>query len=333
MVPKISDRERTVMENVLEELSEVKVSDLERKGKDFSFSDVQKLNVIIFEKIKTLQENPDFIAELPENRRNIIESSLTSFLHCVKGIQKFNPSEGNPKNNRDSIASVINDLYEALYEHLFPYLDTFLLRKADPMGEELVKEAQAAVFEIENKKQKAKETLQEAEKTLEVLRSVSAKIGVSKFAKVFDEQAEQNKKTAKRWLGVTIISAAGIVYFLHSTFDQLTSVLKSDIGFEVSLQIFFAKLLIFSFLSVVFYQVVKNYNANMHLYALNKHRQNSLESFQAFVESTEDPKIRDAVLIQATRAIFEAGETGYVSSKDVSTKGLEMIKIVDQIKK
>lgn len=63
-----------------------------------------------------------------------------------------------------------------------------------------------------------------------------------------------------------------------------------------------------------------------------EHRRNSLASFQAFAESTKDPKIRDAVLMQATRAIFEAGETGYVSSKDGSAKGLEMIKIADQIK-
>ncbi len=332
LVPKISNQEKTVMEKILEKFSEIKVSDLERKGKDFSFSDVQKLNVFIFEKIKILQENPDFIAELPRNRRSAIEDYLTNFLHHVTRIQNFNPSEGNPQNNRDSIAGVINDLYEGLYENLFPYLDTFLSRKADPMREELLKEAQATVSEIENEKQKVGETLQEAEKILEALRSVSAKTGVSNFAEVFDGQAEQNKKTAKRWLIVSIVSAGVILISLYLIFGQLTSALENDIGFEVSLQIFFAKLLIFSFLSVVFYQVVKNYNANMHLYALNKHRQNSLMSFQAFVESTEDPKIRDAVLIQATRAIFEAGETGYVSSKDASTKGLEMIKIADQIK-
>lgn len=320
------------MEEVLKQLSEVKVSDLERKGKDFSFSDVQKLNVFIFKKIKILQENPDFIAELPENRRNTIESYLASFLNQVKQIQNFNPSEGNPQDTRDYIAREINSYYEIFYENLFPYLDAFLSRKADPMREELLKEAQATVSEIENKKQKVGETLKEAEKILEALRSVSAKTGVGKFAEVFDEQAKQNKKTARRWLIASIVSAVVIVAFLYLIFGQLTSVLKSDIELELSLQIFFTKLLIFSFLSVVFYQVVKNYNANMHLYALNKHRQNSLASFQAFVESTEDPKIRDAVLIQATRAIFEAGETGYVSSKDVSTKGLEMIKIADQIK-
>lgn len=320
------------MEEILEKLSEVEVSDLERKGKDFSFSDVQKLNEFIFEKVKILQENPDFIAELPENRKSTIEGYLTDFLNYVNQIQNFNPSEGNPQNNRDSLAHAINDVYGGLYEHLFPYLDAFLSRKADPVKENLVKEAEVTISEIETRRQEAEEMLQEAEKILEALRNVSAKIGVSNFAEVFDGQAEQNKKTARRWLIASMVSAGVILISLYLIFGQLTSVLKDGIGFEISLQIFFAKLLIFSFLSVVFYQVVKNYNANMHLYALNKHRQNSLMSFQAFVESTEDPKIRDAVLIQATRAIFEAGETGYVSSRDASTKGLEMIKIADQIK-
>jgi hypothetical protein len=50
------------------------------------------------------------------------------------------------------------------------------------------------------------------------------------------------------------------------------------------------------------------------------------------VEATNDPKIKDAVLIQATKAIFEAGETGYISSKDGSSTGIETIKIFDQIK-
>ena len=321
------------MEKILEQLSEVEVSDLERKGKDFSFSDVQELNVFIFEKIKILRENPDFIQELPENKRNHIENLLERFLLCVEVILSFDPYQETPQDTQDAIERKINDLYEELYENLFPYLDAFLSRKTDSMMEELLKKAKEDVSEIENKNQKVEKTLEEADKTLESLRIVSAEIGVSKFASVFDKEAKQNKKTAYIWLFVSIVSAIGIVFFLHSIFNQLISVLgKSNIEFELSLQIFLTKLLIFSFLSVVFYQVVKNYNANMHLYTLNKHRQNSLASFRAFVESTEDPKIRDAVLVQATRAIFEAGETGYVSSKDASTKGLEMIKIADQIK-
>ncbi len=60
---------------------------------------------------------------------------------------------------------------------------------------------------------------------------------------------------------------------------------------------------------------------------------NSLESFQAFVDATKDEKTEDAVLIQTTKSIFEAGDTGYVSSKDNTITGMETIKIVDQLRK
>ena len=98
--------------------------------------------------------------------------------------------------------------------------------------------------------------------------------------------------------------------------------------FQVSLQIFLAKILLLSFFSVVFYQIVKNYNANMHLQTVNRHRENSLKSFQSFVESTDDAKIKDTVLIQATKAIFETGETGYISTKGNGITSMETIKIV-----
>jgi len=99
------------------------------------------------------------------------------------------------------------------------------------------------------------------------------------------------------------------------------------------LQIFLAKILLLSFFSVVFYQIARNYNANMHLYTLNKHRENSLRAFQTFVTSTDDPQTKDTVLTQATKAIFEAGNTGYVSSKEGSSSALETVKIIDQFKR
>lgn len=42
-VPKISNQKRTAMEKLLEELSEVKVSDLERKGAIIFTSEIQAI--------------------------------------------------------------------------------------------------------------------------------------------------------------------------------------------------------------------------------------------------------------------------------------------------
>lgn len=316
------------MEEILKTLSEVKVADLERAGKDYSFSDVQPLITIIFEKIETLNENPDFLVQLPVTRKAVIESFFSQFLQLVKQIQTFDLLQENPHHTRDDIANQIRSCHEQLFENAFLYLDIFILVKKNSKSDldKLTKQAKEVVSEIEDQKKNA-------DQITNAIREVSAEIGVSKFADVFNNQAEQNKTTAKKWLYVSMGLTAVIIFLLWITFNQLTSVLKDDTDFQISLQIFLTKALIFSFASIVFYQAVKNYNANMHLHALNKHRRNSLVSFQAFVESTKDPKIRDTVLIQATKAIFEAGETGYISSKNTSSIGaLETIKIAEQTK-
>lgn len=313
---------------ILEKLNQVEISKLERKGLEFNFSDTFPFVQEIFSNIKTLESNPEFWKKLPEDKKNNIRSHLEHFSQYVEKIQNFNPTQvSNPQNERDGIANNIKSNYSQFYEHLFPRLKLYVLEKevSNKRAEELIAQAQEAISTIQKQKEQGDEILK-------ALRETSAVTGVSKFAGVFGEQAKQNKKTANNWLIVSIISAIAIGGFLWWIFDQLIDVIKDGADFQVSLQIFLAKILLLSFFSVVFYQVIKNYNANMHLYTLNKHRENSLVSFQSFVESTEDPKIRDTVLIQATKAIFEAGETGYVSSKDGSITGLETIKIVDQFK-
>jgi hypothetical protein len=313
---------------ILEKLNKADASKLERRGLEFNFSDVSPFIEEIFANVKVLENNPEFWNKLPENQRNNIKSYLEHFLQYVEKIQNFNPTQvSNPQSERDGIANNIKNNYNQFYEHLFPRLKLYVLEKefSAEKIEALLKQANENIEAI--KKQK-----EQGDEILKAMREASAITGVSKFAAVFGNEAKTNKKTANKWLVASIASAVGIGLFLWWIFSQLLEAIKDDAGFEVSLQVFLAKILLLSFFSVVFYQVIKNYNANMHLYTLNKHRENSLKSFQSFVESTEDPKIRDTVLIQATKAIFEAGETGYVSSKDGNITGLETIKIVDQFR-
>ena len=365
------------MREILLRLNEVNISDIEEKARALSFIDIQPLNRLIFKKIEILRENPDFVAQLPKNKKIIIEAALRAFHALVKEIPYFpmttvyDPNlrnmlpqltakvqeikkefdflvnkipeyelpEQEYQNPQVFITREIPKLYEILYEHLFQCLDIFILEKKSSSSEleELTKQARS---KIEESTSQLREIVSEMEvrkkefaQITEAAREASGKIGVSKFARVFDNQAKLNKKASYIWLSISVLSAAGLLFLLHWTFDQLLTALENGADFYVSLQVFLAKALIFSFAIGIFWQIVKNYHVNMHLYTLNRHRQNSLASFQAFVESTEDPKIRDTVLIQATKAIFESGETGFVSSKKTSSIiGLETIKIAEQTK-
>lgn len=312
---------------IIDKLTQINIVTLKREGRDFDFTDIHSLIVEIFESVKTLENHPEFWNYLPQNKRNNIKNYLGQFLKYIEQIQGFNPNQGNPQSVRDEIANNIRNNYNEFFEHLFPRLKLHILEKefSTQKIQNTLKESKSLLEEIQKQKQKGEEILK-------VMREISAVAGVSNFAGVFGEQAKKHKKSANWWLIVSIITAVAIGCFLWWVFDQLVETIKSEVGFQVSIQIFLAKILLLSFFSVVFYQIVKNYNANMHLYTLNKHRENSLKTFQAFVESTNDPKTKDAVLIQATKAIFEAGDTGYVSSKDGTITGMETIKIVEQFK-
>lgn len=312
---------------ILEKLNQVNISALKREGRDFDFTDIHPLIVEIFENIKALENHPEFWNYLPQDKRNSIKDYLNQFSYYIEQIQNFNPNQGNPQSVRDSIANNIRSNYSQFFEHLFPRLKLHTLEKefSTQKIQDVLKQSQSAAEEIQKQKQ-------QGEEILKAMREASAVAGVSNFAGVFGEQAEKHKKLAIWWLLFSILAAIAIGGFLWWIFNQLVETIKGGVEFTVSLQIFLAKILLLSFFSVVFYQIVKNYNANMHLYTLNKHRENSLKTFQAFVESTNDPKTKDAVLIQATKAIFEAGDTGYVSSKDGTITGMETIKIVDQFK-
>ena len=65
---------------------------------------------------------------------------------------------------------------------------------------------------------------------------------------------------------------------------------------------------------------IKNYTAQKHLEVINIHRQNALETFDTFVAAAGDNReTRDAVLLSATDAIFDANQTGYLSAKGSSS--------------
>ena len=96
-------------------------------------------------------------------------------------------------------------------------------------------------------------------------------------------------------------------YWIFANQENQLSVILSNLfakGFYLSL--------IFLFLN----RTIKNFAAEKHLEVINTHRQNALETFDTFVAAAEgNRETRDAVLLAATEAIFDANQSGYLSTK------------------
>src|SRR5205085_68200 len=79
-------------------------------------------------------------------------------------------------------------------------------------------------------------------------------------------------------------------------------------------QLLAAKVILFSILGSAVVWCGRIYRAHRHNEVVNRHRQNALSSFRTFVESADDAT-RNAVLLEATRAVFSPQHTGYSSTE------------------
>lgn len=313
------------LKELSERLKKVDINGLKREGKDFSFVEIFPKIEELYQYYSELENAPGYIATLPIQNSDLVQGFFDEFVRVIEETSMFDPEkESNPKAKQIELESKLSKSIRNSYDWIRDFR-IYLLEKevSKTKLKEISKEIENAVTEARNKYKQIDDILKSS-------REASGAIGVGEHAVVFEKQAKKNFWSAMIWLFISAIGAGGIGYFLWSIFSILADVLDGGTSNTLTFQLFIVKILLFSFASVAFYQIVRNYTANMHLFTLNRHRENSLRTFKVFYDSTEDPRMKDAILLQATKAIFEAGETGYVRQKEGSTSVLEITKLLDR---
>ena len=337
------------LKSYIDRLAKWNVATFERKGKDFSFSEIFPLVLKIHQALLDFRDNPEFWTQLPQQRQAEITNNLPPLISAIESMGNFNPQQNSPLQEQHNIVSKILAQYNALYAPLFQPLDIYLLKQRYQSSdiESLISNAKNTLDEV-------KKSDVEAKKVLDGMRSASLKESTASFAEIFEDQAKRNRNAAIAWLIVTVFAAIGILWFvwthLIGIFEHpdnpaiaLTStntlptvaatsnatVITSTIAppsashtpdLADALPSALSKFIFVSLLTAFFYQIVKNMNSNMHLFTLNRHKANCLRTMKALQESSDDPRTREVVLMQATKAIFELNETGFISSKEISCR-------------
>ena len=192
-----------------------------------------------------------------------------------------------------------------------------------------------ALADIEGNVAAAKEVLAAKDEALKNIRDsvTSAKIAagksaVAEFTREFSNEAISAEKRSKRWLwlaGSFMLLALGFTVFpifeiFHAdptdTWDRIYYLGGRLIAISVS---FYA--------TVWTGRVVL---ANMHLASVYRQKTVSIQTLQAFLKSTEDEDIKDAVVIEAARAIYENVPSGYIGRQategSIGSRTVELIR-------
>ncbi len=305
----------TKLLEVLPEFEGVTVDELKRAELGvLSFAEIFDALRGTHEFLKNLTSQQEILkddAYIPQTLVDTLKDRIQRFNNLAKQIREFDVAAGDPTPRRQSLISEVNSFKKDGVGALHPLRVLVQLRQLDPSNYTMGLKAMQT--EVQSILKKLKEKDEEADKTLKSIKDISASSGAEAYSHVFASQAGKHKTAAWHWLLASMCFFVVIVIYLISLFINGIAASSNDL-----VQVVRAISLHALFLAAVYFalsQSVKNYNVNMHLEVVNEHLQNSLRTFEAFLHAATEPEVRSAVLLQATKSIFDPGKTGYLQKE------------------
>lgn len=310
------EQAREKLNAVLDELVKITPEALVRReelGTTMSFA----IGVPYFERtLKLFQDLHDCqLDNAPFTVLNELLTEANQALAEFMQVQTFSPQSqpDNTINARDTLINTIRDRYDHYYQLISPHI-AYAIRKGTDFDalEKNAREITKEINGIRGEMLDAKADFEgEAEKILGSMRRAAAQVGISQHNIHFSEEADRQEAASTKWLGATIgFALLALVLAIYSIWYYSTRDASPALG--LALQLAVAKILAFSVLSFGFVWSAKIYRAHRHNFVVNRHRQNALSTFEAFVNAAQgDEETKNAVLLRATEAIFSPSASGY----------------------
>lgn len=189
---------------------------------------------------------------------------------------------------------------------------------------------------LENKKNELttsfNEEISKAKKIVEDARDFSIKSVSKKYGTIFGDQAIEHRNIAYISLIIFILALALAGFIVKNLFQPFINelfVFKNEVNIAIIITGAIYRLTLISILFLFIKEALKSYNVNMNLYNLNKHRQNSLESFDVFFNAQKDSNARAETTKKIVDTIYTATKTGYLSE---DKKNIDVSQITELIK-
>jgi len=266
------------------------------------------------------------ISPLSLDRTIKAQEHVDEVTKLFQSVIDFDPKPPNAHQEKELVIEKLSSVYENHFDFVTPLIAYLSYSSAD--FDQVFQKVSQAQNEIEHINNDLEQKKKELDLIMESARSTVAKIGVAKQAAYFAIEAKNHKKIAQCWLVATIsmalltIGFAGWVWLYYTT---------ANVDFSNTaklIQVSIAKLFILSILYFGLVWCSKNYRTHRHNFIVNRHRQNSLSTFEAFVLGTNDEATKNAVLLRSTEAVFSPVSSGYSSSESECSGSPQILEII-----
>lgn len=248
------------------------------------------------------------IADALDNEEFLQTLSNTETLERLKYLQ-------NNFNYGISGTSNFNDALNTVYINYATY-------RAEP--KQIISKFSQKIRDFEEK-------IQESEESLEVLKKAAGNVSgaeiLEKYAKDFDEEAEEHKDKSRKWLiglAMSVIILVAIVASLLNiqifNFSTIEGFLAGDIKKAAADNLKTLVLIIKGSIIIAYVQIPlfirKNYFAEKHLEQSSIHRRNVLKALHAVYKTISNTEEKDKILTVGATIAFSEPESGFITRKE-----------------
>lgn len=259
-----------------------------------------------------------------------ISNHLEALRKAIEDVTKFTIKQTDHEQIRTQLAQQLTATAQAVWGQIAPWIG-YLFFQAGDVSEGLKK--------IANSRGQVDDALADfltnaidgqtqIANAVAAAKEVAGKAGVGHFNEDFANEAKDQGDAAWWWLGATAVFAVltAVSAYVFGTTTEVPETIPALLQFAAM------RVVILGLLFTSTLWCGHMYKTNKHQQSINKHRANALQTFQAFVEASNDPAVRDAVLMETTRSIFAITSTGYLgvsdNSPDAGSKVVEIIKAI-----
>jgi len=267
----------------------------------------------------------DFVSQ---SKLSELAKAADEVANVFKQIEAFKLDIDSPKAQRDAIHNKLVSSYDNWFERVYPVVAFSVRSTTDFAALERDLRGKMANAEVtaDSLLKQQQEALIKSNEALEAIRKAAAEAGVSQEAIHFQNEAREHSDTAAKWLrataalGVlTIAWGALVIWYLQIPADaKIAQIVQQSLG----------KIIILAGLSYGMLLCARNYSASRNNFVVNRQRENSLRTFETFVKAASTEDVKQAVLLQATSAIFSLQGSGYTTKDGDTDQPSKMIEIL-----
>lgn len=277
---------------------------------------------------------PKMFEEIPYKHVREIENQAANTFNIFKEVLDFSQRQSDATSIRESLMQKVKNLYDNIFSNIYPWISYATARSVD--FSRIESQARAAAQKIEDRASEMEQRFVEREATLDELidkgRTSLAEQGVTQQADYFRKEADEHATKAGEWadavkVWAAVVSVAALAsFFTH----RIPWIAPQNIAEAV--QFIAAKVLLVGALTFMLVRSARNYASHRHNEVVNRHKQNSLLTFEALRLAGSTEETRNIVLNHAAASIYSIPDTGYVrGGSENSSSTTNLVELIQRM--